>query len=120
MASETKFCEFCGNEVHVDAVMCPKCGRQLEELKTDKSNSNSQVVINNSNQIDGPTVQGTKECDKWISFLLCFFLGIVGAHKFYEGKTGMGILYIFSLGLFGIGWFIDLIIILFKPNPYYV
>lgn len=40
MASETKFCEFCGNEVHVDAVMCPKCGRQLEELKTDKSNTN--------------------------------------------------------------------------------
>ena len=120
MASETKFCEFCGNEVHVDAVMCPKCGRQLEELKTDKSNTTPQVVINNSNQINGSIVQGTKECDKWISFLLCFFLGVFGAHKFYEGKAGLGILYIFTLGLFGIGWFIDLIVILCKPNPYYV
>lgn len=120
MASETKFCESCGNEVHVDAVMCPKCGRQLEELKTDKSNTNPQVVINNSNQINGSIVQGTKECDKWISFLLCFFLGVFGAHKFYEGKAGLGILYIFTLGLFGIGWFIDLIVILCKPNPYYV
>jgi hypothetical protein len=120
MASESKFCEFCGNEVHIDAVMCPKCGRQLEELKTDKSSSNPQVVINNSNQINGPIVRGAKECDKWISFLLCFFLGVFGAHKFYEGKAGLGILYIFTLGLFGIGWFIDLIVILCKPNPYYV
>ncbi len=120
MAGESKFCEFCGNEVHIDAVMCPKCGRQLEELKTDKGNSNPQIVINNSNQINGPIVHGTKECDKWISFLLCFFLGFFGAHKFYEEKAGLGILYIFTLGLFGIGWVIDLIVILCKPNPYYV
>ncbi len=120
MAIESKFCEFCGNEVHIDAVMCPKCGRQLEELKTDKSISNPQVVINNSNQINGPIVHGTKECDKWTSFLLCFFLGVFGAHKFYEGKAGLGILYIFTVGLFGIGWFIDLMVILCKPNPYYV
>ena len=26
-----------------------------------------------------------------------------GAHKFYEGKIGMGVLYIFTGGLFGIG-----------------
>lgn len=32
----------------------------------------------------------------------------------------MGILYLFTLGLFGIGWLIDTIILLFKPNPYYV
>lgn len=61
-----------------------------------------------------------KECNKWISFLLCLFLGGLGAHKFYEGKLGMGILYLFTLGLFGIGSLIDLIMILFSPNPYYV
>lgn len=32
----------------------------------------------------------------------------------------MGILYIFTGGLFGIGWVIDTIAYLFKPNPYYV
>ena len=37
-----------------------------------------------------------------------------------ERKAGMGILYIFTLGLFGIGALIDLINILLKPNPYYV
>ena len=31
---ETKFCEFCGNKVAIDAVLCPKCGKQLEDLKS--------------------------------------------------------------------------------------
>lgn len=32
----------------------------------------------------------------------------------------MGILYLCTMGLFGIGWIIDLFAILGKPNPYYV
>ena len=54
------------------------------------------------------------------AFFLCLFLGYLGAHKFYEGKVGMGILYLFTLGLCGIGWIVDCILILLKPNPYYV
>jgi TM2 domain-containing membrane protein YozV len=44
---------------------------------------------------------------KGVAYLLWFFLGLVGAHKFYLGKTGMGILYIFTLGFLFIGWIID-------------
>ena len=33
---------------------------------------------------------------------------------------GMGVLYIFTVGLFGRGWFVDTISLLFKPNPYYI
>ena len=33
-------------------------------------------------------------------------------------RVGMGVLYLFTLGLFGIGWFVDLIVLLTKPNPY--
>lgn len=61
-----------------------------------------------------------KEKNKWIAFLLCVFLGIFGAHKFYEGRTVAGILYLFTCGLFGFGWFIDCITLLCKPNPYYI
>ncbi|WP_405342843.1 NINE protein [Ruminococcus sp.] len=43
-----------------------------------------------------------------------------GARKFYEGKTGMGLLYLFTGGLFLVGVIIDFIAILTKPNPYYV
>ena len=56
---------------------------------------------------------------KWVSFFLCLFFGVFGAHKFYEGRILMGILYICTGGLVGIGVIIDLIILLFKPNPYY-
>lgn len=45
---------------------------------------------------------------KTTAYLLWFFLGLWGAHKFYLNKTGMGILYFFTFGIFGIGWFIDL------------
>ncbi len=119
MAEESKFCEFCGNKIHVDAVMCPKCGKQLEELKTSKSEANPQIIINN--QVGTTTnAKATKECDKWIAFLLCVFLGFLGAHKFYEGRIGLGILYLFTAGIFGIGILVDFIVILCKPNPYYV
>lgn len=45
---------------------------------------------------------------KTTAYLLWFFLGFLGGHKFYLGKIGTGILYILTLGFFGIGWFFDL------------
>ena len=49
---------------------------------------------------------------RFIDALLCACFGIIGIHKFYEGKIGMGILYIFTGGLFTIGVFVDLVMIL--------
>ena len=56
---------------------------------------------------------------KWVAFFLCLFFGVLGIHKFYEGRVRLGIVYLLTLGLCGIGVIIDLIILLFKPNPYY-
>lgn len=58
--------------------------------------------------------QISEKNNKWTIFLLCLFLGYLGVHKFYEGKIGMGILYLCTFGLFGFGWLIDLILILTK------
>ncbi len=52
--------------------------------------------------------------NKWVALLLCVFFGSLGVHRFYEGKIGTGILYLLTLGLFGIGVFIDFFKILFR------
>ena len=57
--------------------------------------------------------------NKWAAFFLCLFLGIFGAHKFYEGRILLGVIYLLTGGIVGIGVIVDLIILLFKPNPYY-
>jgi TM2 domain-containing membrane protein YozV len=46
--------------------------------------------------------------DTGVAYLLLVFLGLYGAHRFYVGQTGMGILYLFTAGLCGIGWLVDL------------
>ena len=45
-----------------------------------------------------------------IGYLLWIF-GFFGAHRFYYGKPISGTLYFFTLGLFFIGWIVDLFLI---------
>lgn len=124
----TKFCKHCAAKIPADAVICTACGRQVEEIKSNAAQPN--IVINNDNHTVNSNVNTNtvnaggyrmgKEKNKWVALLLCLFLGFIGAHKFYEGKIGMGILYLFTGGLFCIGLVIDFFVLLAKPNPYYV
>lgn len=63
---------------------------------------------------------GKTRCNKWVAWGLCLVLGIFGAHKFYEKNIKLGLLYIFTGGLFIFGYLADIIIYLTSPNPYYV
>ena len=91
-----------------------------------KHTEQPSIVINNANTNTNTNTNvnasmlGVRIKNKWTAFFLCLFLGFLGAHKFYEGRVGAGILYILTFGIFGIGWFFDCIILLFKPNPYYI
>ncbi len=120
---QTKFCKHCGAKIPVDAVLCTVCGRQVEEVNGGAAAPN--IVIHNTNTNANVNTNqigavGLRARNKWVALLLCIFLGFLGAHKFYEGKGGMGVLYLLTVGLFGFGVFFDFFSLLFKPNPYYV
>ena len=60
------------------------------------------------------TISETKLNDEWlITLLLCFFLGILGVHRFYNGKIGTGILMIVTIGGLGFWVTFDFIMIAF-------
>ncbi len=48
--------------------------------------------------------------EKTIGYILWIF-GFTGSHRFYYGKPLTGTIYFLTLGLFGIGWIIDLFLI---------
>jgi len=45
-----------------------------------------------------------------LGYILWIF-GFIGAHRFYYGKQVTGVIWFFTLGLFFIGWIIDLLLI---------
>lgn len=128
-------CSTC-NKVYLTSDIFPKIGeyRAKKEAERKKISANTQqpyIPSQQSQTILPPqnhtppsasdpffTHQQIKYCNKWVTLFLCYFLGIFGVHKFYEGKKKMGKIYLFSFGLFGYGWLFDLFRTLFKPSRY--
>ncbi len=54
---------------------------------------------------------GISPKSRLVALLLCFFLGVLGIHRFYVGKVGTGILELVTIGGCGIWALIDLITI---------
>lgn len=67
------------------------------------------VTINNTQSgLVGPIYGARKKA--WTVFWIDAFFGFLGFHRFYLGHYGMGLLYLFTGGLFGIGAIVDLFI----------
>lgn len=75
-AADEKFCSECGAAIKVKAEICPKCGVRQSTPP---------------NAFGGTAPNGKK---KMTAALFAFFLGGFGAHKFYLGQTGKGLLYL--------------------------
>lgn len=52
------------------------------------------------------------EKSRLVTLLLCVYFGVFGGHRFYVGKTGTGIIWLLTFGCLGIGFLVDLILIL--------
>ncbi|MGE0707419.1 MAG: TM2 domain-containing protein [Planctomycetota bacterium] len=44
-----------------------------------------------------------------VAYLLWFFCGLFGIHRFYLNRPVSGLLYFLTGGLFGVGWLFDLL-----------
>ncbi len=110
------------NEENYAAVLDERILQAVFEIFKERLKSSSHFADEASVQ---PVVQertfptGGRICNKWITFWLCFFLGVFGVHRFYEGKIVSGFLYLFTLGFFSVGVIIDIVIILFLKPRYY-
>lgn len=141
---DTAYCPNCGTKAGDKGKQCPRCQtsyfspacpncgyspqNEMYHRQIMQQNAGQPTVVNNhyETSFGGTPNQNTnmlksgRACDKSISLILCILFGYLGAHKFYEGKSGLGILYLFTVGLFFIGWIGDILSLLQKPQTYYV
>ena len=115
---KTKFCRHCGAQIDADVIICPNCGKQVEELKTQNQQAaQPQIVINNANANTNTNTNTAGSAaypykSKTTALILCLLVGWLGIHRFYVGKTGTGLIWMFTFGLFGVGVAVDFILIL--------
>ena len=74
----TKFCKHCGQTIDADCIVCPKCGKQVEDLK----NNDTPIIINNSASssasasasafISTPAIHGKAKKNKWIALFTLY------------------------------------------------
>ena len=122
------FCPNCGAALEQGIRFCPNCGTTL----TDREQPVQQPAQQPAQQYVQPqpaqviVQQGPYQpyqqhaygqvpispLSRTVTLILCMFFGYFGVHRFYSGSIGLGILYLFTYGIFGIGIFIDFIVIL--------
>ena len=75
--------------------------KQIENIKDKK--------IQKEKLLNSSTTTSTTD---WLTlFLLTFFVGVLGVHRFYVGKIGTGFLMLLTLGGLGVWFLVDLILV---------
>ena len=119
--SEKFFCPNCGAALEQGVKFCASCGNQLQTAQTAQPAQpaqpaqTTQAVTVQVGMPQQPVYahQQASTYSRGLALLLCWFVGFFGSHRFYIGSVGMGVLYLLTGGIFGIGVFIDFFVILF-------
>lgn len=116
-----KLCPYCSGEIEAEAKVCTHCGMKIKAKKEKKTSTQESSQNTYEDQLYGAMgLEKVGPLNKLITLLLCVFLGIFGAHKLYEQKYTMALLYLITGGFCGLGVLLDLYLILQRPQTYYV
>lgn len=88
------YCSRCGGVMGATDRFCHACGWEVGSSEAPRTPS---PVVNPSDR------------NRLTALLLCIFLGWVGAHRFYVGKVGTGLIWLFTFAFLGVGVIYDLI-----------
>ena len=113
------YCANCGSKTLENTRYCEYCGTEQSVNNKDPtartSHHTSTIDVNITNPPPGPTYVSHSNISpksKLVLILLWFIFGVMGVHYFYAGRIGMGLLWLVTGGFFGIGWIIDILVIL--------
>lgn len=102
-ADNEKYCVECGQIINKKAVVCPHCGCAHPYMDT---------VDQDSLNKPGFTGKPKELNSRWvITVILAIVIGGLGAHRFYTGKIGTGILMLITGGGCGIWYLIDIFMV---------
>lgn len=103
-----KSCPDCGTTYFSNA--CPACGYTPIRNAQQAQKTQTTYIVQQQPQQVRPA--NASRYNKTTALVVCLFFGMFGGHYFYVGRAGMGLLYLFTGGVFGLGWMIDIFVIL--------
>jgi TM2 domain-containing membrane protein YozV len=83
--------------------------KKLNDLLRDRVITQEEFDLQKEKLLDSSTK--TNSIDWLALFLLTFFVGVLGIHRFYVGKIGTGVLMLITLGGLGVWFLVDLLLV---------